>query len=522
MPIYKSRIRFQGRKKKAKQGDGEKAQRRLIMTVHINDSDSTLVDAEPLFGKKRIPFTEEHDSLLRSNLSTSLAAAKVSTSNFSTAKHNIIISPTTPISLHIKQPQDDDSIQVSFLELAPIYRPISNRPKQTGGYVIDDGQVDEDNEPLLSASFLVTIEALVSVDEDDELAMQLQATTTFQSDGGDLKQADLCIAVDPDEYNSSPSSLLATAGLSMPAGNHNQAAGRTSILTPAAVNDNNLYAPFLVGTQKDFSYIEPILQPPAVAIQHLKHRPTFLQRIVALFAGIRRCPTVGEKSSSTINPAKIQQQWSTTSLNQLPHPPLQQTTKYFDTRSRKPKNPPLPNPVLNVYHPYRPVKEHLDASFIEPAKPNKHTGNYAIASDIFEPVEVHLGFVSPTSPVSSSFATHRPNFASTLLDRDKTTWGNWYAKMSNPENLPFAKVHSVGRNAEQLIEESTEQEAWDAHATSFRQTQEDNSEHKSTIEICQYTEATEQEAAVRLRYHSGHCFGAVTGDVYPFQHGLIL
>lgn len=517
MPIYKSRIRFQGRKKKAKQDDGEKTQRGLVMTVHINDSDSTLVDAEPLFGKKQLHFTEEHDSFLRSNLSISLAAAK-----FSTAKHNIIILPTKPILLHIEQPQGaDGDLRVSFLELAPISRPINNCLEQTRGYATD-GHVDENNEPPASASFLVTIEAFVSVDEDDELAMQLQGTTTFPSIGSHLNQADLCVAVDPDEYNNSLSSLLATAGLSIPTDDHAQVAERISTLTPAAVGDNNLYAPFSVGTQKNLSYIEPVLRPLAVPLQHLKHRRMFLQRIVALFTGIRRCPTVSEKFSRTINPAKVQQQWSTASPNPLPSPPLRQATRHLDTKSRKPKNPPLPNPVLNVYHPYRPVKEHLDAPFIEPAKPNKHTGGYNIASDIFEPVEIHLGFVSPTSPVSPSFATRRPNFAATLLDRDKTTWGNWYAKMSKPEHLPFAKVHNVSRNKEQLIEETTELQVWDAHATNFGQTQKGNNEYTSTIEICQYTEATEQETAARLRYHSGHCFGAVTGDVYPFQHGLIL
>lgn len=510
MPIYKSRIRFQGRKKKAKHGDGEKVQRRLVMTVHVNDSDSTLVDPDPLFVKKRLPFTEELTVLLRSNLSISLAA-----------RHNIIISSATPVLLHVEQQKDNDNDpSVSFLELAPIYRPIDNHPEQTDGYVIDDGHVDDANEH--SASLLVAIETFVSVGGNDGSAVHLQATATFESVGSHLKRVNLDAAVDQDEYNNPPASLLAAAGLFMPAGDHAEPVGRISILTPV-VGGDSLHAPLLVATRNSFiDYIEPVLRSPTAPVQHLKYRPTLLQRVVALFTGRRRCPTVSEEFSNTTNPFKVRQQWSTLSSSPLPPSLPQQATECFNTTLQRPKNPPLPNPVLNAHHPYRPVNEHLDAPFIEPAKPHKHIGDYSIAPDIFKPAEVHLGFVSPTSPVSPTYGTRRPNFAATLLDRDKTTWGNWYAKMSKPENLPFAKVHGVSGNVDQSAEETTEQQAWDAHATSFGQAQNDDNEHTSSIEISQNIEAIEHEAADRLRNHSGHCFGAVTGGVYPFQHGLIL
>jgi hypothetical protein len=141
--------------------------------------------------------------------------------------------------------------------------------------------------------------------------------------------------------------------------------------------------------------------------------------------------------------------------------------------------------------------------------------------DVFQPAEVQIGFLSsppskPVSPVSlisptvaaPTVAIRQRDPNARYLDRNETVWGKWYAKTTKPEDLPFAKGHKEG---------TTEQQVWNQHAAEHEPWREN-----PDVERSQVKEDEEQERAARLRYHSGHCYGALTGDVYPFQGGLII
>ena len=100
-------------------------------------------------------------------------------------------------------------------------------------------------------------------------------------------------------------------------------------------------------------------------------------------------------------------------------------------------------------------------------------------------------------------------------------WAKWYAKNLTTEHLPFAKVGSNER-LDQVGEEVTEQQAWDAHAAQHARFREVAPAPTSDIDVSKKNDDEEHGRAARLRYHPGHCFGALTGDVYPFQGGLII
>jgi len=140
------------------------------------------------------------------------------------------------------------------------------------------------------------------------------------------------------------------------------------------------------------------------------------------------------------------------------------------------------------------------------------TGTYYVAPDIFEPEEVQVGF--PGSPDSSVSPIRRQHNDARFLDRNNTAWGKWYAKYPNPEDLPFATAYKG-------TIEVTDQEVWDMHAAAHAKFREAPPSPTSEEELARRLDDEEHERAERLRYHNGHCFGALTGYCYPFQGGLI-
>lgn len=512
MPIrkVKSRVRFQPQQKQVKRDHGAKAQSKPTRTVYGGTSGSTVVDdvvhGKPSFEKKRVRSTDELGNLLHSNLSTTLAAVKASTT-----QQNTINSPFSPEIQHIEQLQEEgDDPPASFLQLAPIYRPVGECLEATDACAVVNKNDTGGNGRSIS----------------------LLATTVIHLPVGnrlELKGADAVITEYTAKDDVQSTSLLATMRAVVPAGNHTEAHQFLAIASSAtdscAIGDEN-DSPASSSVETFAGYTKgAIVRSSTEPLQPQKHQSTFLQRLITLFAGRRRCSRSakeGPRSASTS--LQDQHQVDTTSFSPL-HPihTPRQTTFQVDGITLRPiplKNLSLAPPILAPCRPYRPLDEHPQAPFIEPAKPHKYTGTYSVTPNIFAPAEIQVGFPSPPS-TGPPLAIRRRNSDSRLLDRDETVWGKWYAKRPNPEDLPFAKVHSNNR-LHHLAEEITEQQTWDAHRTSLVQPQTVNREHTSDIDMSRVAEDEEQERAARLRNHPGHCFGAVAGDVYPFHGGLII
>ena len=593
MPLHKvkSRVRFQIPKKKVKQDDGGKAQCKLERTVFGGASESTLVkglvDDEPLFAKKRVPSTDELGDVLRSNLSSSLAAAKAYEALQDTGK-----SLPSPTCQHIERLQEeDDDPPASLLELAPIYRPIPDRLVTTGTCTIESENGSKDDGP--SASLLTTTAIHRPVNDhiesansravagehaeqanerttpygaikeasrlnDDQLepVIQVPATPIYRRLNDHTGLAGSCVVVSEDKVSDSPASLLGTADASVHEDTEPSPRTPPIVLTAAdscaIKDDDGPPASLLVETQESFiKYVKPVLRSSTEPVQLQKDQSTLLQRVVTLFAGRRRCQDTEEELPSAPEPAPKQHASATTSSPSSPQsdpaprladqkqettpttssspirspPPPRRATVYFGgTTPRKPihpKNLPLSPPVIAPRRPYRPIDEHPHAPFIEPAKEHKYTGTHFIAPDVFEPVKIQLGFSdqSPTSPISP---VRRQNLDSKLLDRDETVWGRWYAKNPTAEHLPFAKANSSQQRRDNQAEEVTEQQTWDLHAARHAKFRKARPPPASDGDLSRRAEDAEHERAARLRYHPGHCFGALTGDVYPFQGGLII
>src|SRR5690242_2926719 len=126
MPLTRvnSRVRFQAATKKGRQGGGVGAK---CKQVTRDLAGTTLVkyqvEEEPLFLKRRVRPIEELGSLLHSNLSSGMAAAKVHE-----AQQVIAVAPPSPACQHIEPLQEeDDDTPAYLLELAPLYLGLNAR-----------------------------------------------------------------------------------------------------------------------------------------------------------------------------------------------------------------------------------------------------------------------------------------------------------------------------------------------------------------------------------------------------------
>ncbi|KAF3044785.1 hypothetical protein E8E12_010610 [Didymella heteroderae] len=146
MPLHrvKSRVRSQGPPKKPEHGDGGRPQYKPRRTVFDRPLRSPLfsnmVDEE-LFQKKRVPSTEELSNLLKSNLSSSLAAEKAYL-ELLRAQY----SQPSAVYQHIEQVQeDDDDPSASLLELAPLaYATRNHLEGITEDAIANDGNHDDE------------------------------------------------------------------------------------------------------------------------------------------------------------------------------------------------------------------------------------------------------------------------------------------------------------------------------------------------------------------------------------------
>lgn len=522
MPVYKSRVRFQRRiKNKHKKDNGRQAQRKPLKTSHVGDSESTLfegvdediVEEGFMFSKKRVPSTDELGTLLRSELSFSLAAAKTSTDQ----KDRRQSPPTATSPLIEQQVDDDEGPPVSLLGLAPTHRAVNDRLEPTNRIAAVDE--DENNEP--PASLLATTG--VSVPVEDSFEPDAQARATARSAIGS------CAIEDEEDP---PASLLAVADVFVPVDDQLVPVVQAPEASDTCAIDDNDDPPasLLVETRQSFiDYIKPAVQSLTIPLQPSKPRQTLLQKVVTLFAGRRRTcrSTTQEMPCSIFKPTETQHRSVTTTSGPTP-PPLSAPVRASSdlgstpTQSTTRKNL-VGHPPVTISPPYRPLEERLHEPFIAPAREHRYTGTQFVAPDVFKPAKVQRGFTNPssapstTSPLSPTLVTRRQNSTALLLDRDETAWGKWYTKKPTAEDLPFAKVSSVS----QRLDGVTEQQAWDAHRAKVLGPKSRTASNKLSVqERKEIAEAVVQEKAARLRNHPGHCFGAVTGDVYPYQQGM--
>ncbi|KAJ4380007.1 hypothetical protein N0V86_004314 [Didymella sp. IMI 355093] len=484
MPLHrvKSRVRFQGLGKKAKQGGGGKAQHKSTRTVF----DATprpplfgdMVD-ENLFKKKRVPSTGELADLLKSNLSSSLAAEKAYLE-----QQKAQYSSPSPVCQHVEQVQEGDTDPPgSLLELAPLVYANRDMHDMTDSANVMNNRNYAHEGP--SASLLAATAIYVPLNGRREQGKSPRASST--------------------------TSRRDTRPLFHGYAEEASAAGSCAI--------------------EDDDGDDAVRPQSSASISIQKVQSALLKRVVTLFAGRHR----RRATSKDLHNKAGDDQKSTTPLSSPPQPSIGSPccSIYSDeatvpsassspppprpglsylARANAPLNLPVSPPIVvpKGQRPYRPSEERLDQPAIKPAPAHKLFGTYHVAPDIFTPEEVQQGF--PGVPTTR---TRLPPNEARFLDRTNTAWGNWYARHPNPEDLPFATAYKGA-------DEPTDQEVWDTQVAAHAQFRKAVPPPTSEEELRQRLDDEEHERAERLRYPTGHCFGALTGFCYPFQSGRII
>jgi hypothetical protein len=419
IPRVKSRVRFQGTKK-AKHHNGKTAQRRPARTVYGDALDLTFVgdvrDNESLFAKKWVPSTDELGDALCSNLSSSLTASKAAS-----IQRAVLDSPSSSACQHLEWLQGENNDPPAWLlYLAPIYRPIGDHLKATTPNAVADGEGGDDSGP--PASLLAT--TAIHRQVDDHLEPQTSRAEVVERLGEDNQ-----IPVPPPTLEEGP--LLAD--------HHNEPtlqppAPSLSSVETCAIEDeyDDPPASLLVETRETFvEYIRTAARPSIEPLQLQKRRPTFLQRVVTLFAGRRRYSKPTEESPKAPDSSKVHQPSTAPApffhefSPYYPPPPPRRAALPADTTPRRPiprKNLPLSPLVIATHCPYRPIEENSKASLIEPEKEHRYTCTYGVVPDVFQPAEVQIGFLSspPSNPVSP-VSLISPTVAAPLLQSGSET-----------------------------------------------------------------------------------------------------
>ena len=513
MPIHrvKSLIRYQGPKKNTNHHNGGVAQRRPMRTVYSIVSSSTLVEnvrgGELVFAKKSVRSIDELGDALRSNLSSSLDAVRAAI-----VQEDVTEYSPSPTCQHIERLQEEDGDPPeSLLNLAPIYQPVDDHLEAA---VADDVTNEED----IGAA-------------DGPSASLLAATAIYRPVNEHLEpQFPRAVVIESGvEDNQAPVSTSAPEDVTTPPEQYHERAQQSSASSPpaetCAIEDDDAEPPasLLLETQETLvDYIRNTIQSSKEPFRPQECRPSFLQRVLASFAGRCHFSNPIEEEPPKVPGSRRVQLSSTVPAPAFhefspycppPPPPRRATLPQAIPHKNLPRSP----PVIAPCRPYLPIEENLKAPLIEPAKEHRYTGTYGVVRDVFQPAEVQIGFpsdapppgpASSTTTVSLTIAGWYKDPNARYLDRIGTVWGEWYAKTTKPQALPFARGHK---------EEVTEQQVWDAHSTVHEPWRRNPNKDRP-----QARNDKEQECAARLRHHPGHCYGALTGDVYPFQGGLII
>lgn len=555
------RIRFQGHAKKTQQDAQHQMQDNIVRNAAGATQKITLVgsamDNAPLYVKKRVPSTHELGDALRSNLSSSLATSK--------AHHNANTAKPPHAGQRIEQTsegEEDNNPPEYLSKIASLRKSIVERPSTTPIYATGQNQGREDDDP--SASLLATT-AIYQIGHPSEEASTF--TDTIRCAGREQKSfidpnmevekvdlTDLRTAVDQDGDDDPPASLLALVELSVASPVDPELVSRPPAIDHAdahrcAVENNCDLQSSIVRSPKrsvkhiEYMYIEPTSQSVRTHTQSHTDQPSFMQCLVTLFAGRRRCrvprnealgaqPSAREHSGATASSANLgttrhtsRQQTSTQPGPCQPPAPLQKGTGHLSgttsAKADRPNDLRRPNPPSLPEFSYRPHERDLYLRYLKPSR-HPYVGRYYVAPDVFQPAEVIVGFPSATPPASPTSPVCRKDSKAQRPERDGSVWGRWYAKYPTAEHLPFAKVRS-NKPLEGISEEITDLQVWDRHAARHAEYRGSSTTATAYDEMGQArdTESMQHERADRLRHHPGHCFGALTGDVYPYQGGMI-
>lgn len=533
VPKTKSRVRFQSVPKKVKQSGGIAAQRKPIRTVFGSPPEFMLVgdgvnDAQ-LFARKRVPSTDETGSLLQSNLSSALSARKAHEAQQGPAK----LPPSRP-GRRIERLQDGYDAPTSLLRPMPTCHDLNacrlttkgdgssaSIPATTTVHNLSNGSIK-----------LVNLTAVVA-----ERVINDKEPTAFlvQDEKAPLpKTTEARVVVQEGENNDfSPHSAVAPGADLEPAPQTSQV--NDTITDSCAISESyatedgdNFLVPPMAKTYKSFEHVKPVSRSSIAPVQPQKQPPTFQQWMVTLFAGRRRChPAEEEQPSEQASRQEQQEATIATAKSQLPLPLSRRTTVQFDCptppKPVPPKDLPRSAPIPIPGRPYCPIKEMYNAPAIRLANRNKYSGFYYVAPDVFTPGEKQKGFPSAEPPKSPTLPLRWLNSdAQLLLDRDDTPWAKWYAKHTKVEHLPWAKANESRQRREGEVEEATDLQVWNAHAAHHAQFREMLLPPVTDEDLSRLMEDEEDERVDLLRYHEGHCFGAVAGDVYPFHGGRII
>ncbi|KAH6612530.1 hypothetical protein C7974DRAFT_418477 [Boeremia exigua] len=523
----KSRVRFQHRTEKVKQDSGSEKTKREPKTT-VFRSAPVVINNGPRFAKLRIPSADEQGDLFRSNLSSSLSAVKAN----DLARQRAGRLPLSPARQHFERIQEeDDDPPASLLMLAPLYVPDSD------GYLVAQPSTDRsggDDGPcasLLATSIVqgslkddieaagLGIAVVERADEATERPILRGVKGNASSTKKDERESQQARTVFHGSGNGArPKSLLATASTLAEPNTHLEQVDITAAdiwsVKEATVKPERLLAEI----SHYVGYTKPLTRTLSAPVQGQRHRSTLLQRVVSLFAGRRQHAATEEASNSPV-PSQGESE-GPAAPSQQPHPLTQATVSNGCTAPRRiPRlNLPLPNPVMASRRPYLPIEEALDAPFVFPAREHPLTGTYYVHPDIFTPAEIQVGFPSHPIPVGVTPTLRKSNSCAKLLDRDDAVWGKYYAKHPTAEHLPFSKSY-IGLHH---VDELTEQQFWDAHAARHAQFRKADPKPVTDEDRARQADDEEHERAERLRHHAGHCFGALTGDVYPFHGGHII
>jgi hypothetical protein len=263
-------------------------------------------------------------------------------------------------------------------------------------------------------------------------------------------------------------------------------------------NDDTLPKPPRAATQQlRVTFTDLVVssqEPPVCPREHLSK---FTKRMITLFTGRCRCCLHNIKSPGD-TPGFAQGHNNVTAVRSSPTNPEagpeqdQHDPPLRRLRSRESKAQfGGATPSLHISKQKRPqaTPDHAppQPSFLsvvsdanEQRQFNPYEGYYVVVPDIYQPDEVHIGFPTATPPKTST-----------------------------------------SQELEQVSREPTALEVWDAHVARFAKYREASAVPASSEELAKHLDALEDVRAERLRYGTGHCFGALAGDVYPFYSGLI-
>lgn len=470
----KSRVRFQNLTKKTKREVGHNAQGKSTRIVIGGAPERALTESpvckEPSFAKKRVPSKDELQNLC-SNLSACIAAAKAHRAQQSPCK-----APPPPSSLRFERRLlESHNPEVASSELA-----LSDPPTSL---LATTAMHRSTAYPIVS----VVLDVQAADGEHDSLSVDATEVAVYSEDEDDDPPVSFSIGVVDASFSTTKSSHRA----------HLIETIKHNFDISGAVDHSNddLPEPCAAKQKLRITFAEPVVCPQEPLVCPRKHLSNFTKRVLILFAGRCRCCFHNIKLPGNAPEAAREQNDVTVTDSSQPKPrvgpgkvspdlPLRhlrarQVNDHFSGA--------IPSlPVAKHKLPHATPSHPRQLTFLpifsvkEQRKLNSYEGHHVVAPDIYQPAEIQTAFPSATPPRAPA----------------SPKW-------------------------EQVLEEPTILEIWDNHVARFAKYRDAPAIPDNCEELARYLDALEDVRAERLRYNTGHCFGALAGDVYPYHGGLI-